>query len=303
MSPSASIKLFVTDIDNTLFDWVHYYVTSFMAMMQDVATSIGAPLPVVLQESRDVFAVHGSIEYPFVVQELPSVARHYGDDIEKMLAGVVRSAREVFLAAAKPCLTPYPGVVPTLMAIRALTPKVPIVALTDAPRYVAAWKLNKLGLLPYFDAIYGLPDPRIPVAQSSGQVKVAPEILAKHLQHNDFGFKGRFRSLPEEYEKPGTRGLKTVLMDYELDDDTEHRRSVLWVGDNRRKDVGLGARLGVRTAWASYGIPRAEDLSRLNVFSPPQNIHKNAAVPLEGEGPMPEPDRVLKEFADIMALF
>ena len=85
----------------------------------------------------------------------------------------------------------------------------------DAPRYVAMWKLNKLGLLAEFDAIYGLPDPKIPIDKATQQVKVQQEILLKHLSRQDFDFPGKIRTLPDEYEKPGTRGLRTVLMDFE----------------------------------------------------------------------------------------
>jgi phosphoglycolate phosphatase len=298
---TPELKLFVTDIDNTLFDWVRYYVASFSALLRKVESIIHVPYATLAAESKVVFEKQGSIEYPFLIQELPSVMAHYGEDIDTMLAEVVAPGRDAFLEAANDMLRPYAGVLETLAEVKRRRPTLAVVALTDAPRYVAMWKMNKLGLLSAFDAVYGLPDPRIPLCEQSGRVKVDPEILHKHLKHNDFGFRGKIRNLPDEYEKPGTRGLKTVLMDYELDDDPQHRRSVLWIGDNRRKDVGLGRRLGVRTAWASYGAPGAEDLRRLSEFSPEINIHKNAAVPIAGEGALPEPDLTLAEFADVLA--
>ena len=163
--------------------------------------------------------------------------------------------------------------------------------------------MNKLGLLAYFDAIYGLPDPRIPTSEEHGRIKVDPEILLKHLQQSKFGFNGKIRILPDEYEKPGTRGLKTVLMDYEMDEDPEHRKQVLWSGDNLKKDVGLGERLGIKTAWASYGanIP-PKMLAQLAEFSPPLNIHKNANLPSDAPD-TPKPNWVLKKFSVILTVF
>jgi phosphoglycolate phosphatase len=296
---SRPVALFVTDIDNTLFDWVRYYVNAFSALLSRVEATISVPYKTLAEEAKQVFTAHGSIEYPFVVQELPSVVEHYGDDIDGMLVKAVQPARDAFLAAAKPHFAPYAGVKETLQEIRARHPGVARVALTDAPRYVAMWKLNKLGLLDAFDAVYGLADPRIPTSVKHGRVKVDPEILLKHLQQSSFGFQGKIRILPDEYEKPGTKGLKTVLMDYELDENKAARRSVVWVGDNQRKDVGLGQRLGVTTVWASYGLPAKDLLVRLVEFSPPLNVHKNASLP-EGDPDTPVPDFTLKQFSDVL---
>jgi phosphoglycolate phosphatase len=293
-------KLFVTDIDNTLFDWVGYYVVAIRALLAEVEAITRVPIAQLYSEARDVFTAHASIEYPFVVQELPSVIQYYGDDIDGMLKQVVDPARAAFLAAGAPKLRPFADVVATLTELRRRCPRLPCIALTDAPRYVAMWKLNKLGLLPFFDAVYGLPDPRLPTHEKLARVKVDSEILLKHVSRHNFAFAGKVRILPDEYEKPGTRGLKTVLMDYELDEaPAEVRRTVVWVGDNRRKDVALGKRLGVFTAWAEYGIASAGDIKALAEFSPLTNIEKNAEIaPQDPNGP--RPDVTLTSFSEIL---
>ena len=294
-------KLIVTDIDNTVFDWVQYYVTAFNALLDTVATRIGSSRERLASEARDVFSEHGSIEYPFLAQELASVTKFYGGDIDRMLVEAVGPGREAFMMAAQSVLKPYNDVPHTLAAIKKRFPKLPIVALTDAPRYVAMWKLNKLGLLEHFDAVYGLPDPRVPTCEINRRVKVDPEILLKHLQQSNFGFKGKIRILPDDYEKPGVRGLKTVLMDYDLDEPQESRRDVLWIGDNLRKDVGLGNRLNVRSAWAEYGTRVSEsNLASLSLFSPPQNIQKNVYIKADDPS-APRPDVVFQSFADLLS--
>jgi FMN phosphatase YigB (HAD superfamily) len=293
-------NLIVTDIDNTVFDWVRYYVTSFNALLDTVADRVGSTRGVLAAEAREVFQRHGSIEYPFLAQELDSVNRFYGLDIDRMLSDAVYLGREAFMQASRDVLRPYDDVHDTLRAIKNHFPDLPIVALTDAPRYVAMWKLNKLGILSFFDAVYGLADPRVPTCEINRRVKVDPEILLKHLQQSNFGFKGKIRILPDEYEKPGVRGLKTVLMDFEMDEPAEVRSRVLWVGDNLRKDVGLGNRLGVMTAWAKYGTNiEASALESLGLFSPPQNIQKN--VFLRSDDPnAPKPSLVLERFSDLL---
>jgi len=304
--------LVVTDVDNTVFDWVRYYTTAMQALFDRVHGITGIPVATLASESRDVFTRHGSIEYPFLIQELPSIAAHFDDDIDRILCEVVEPGRAAFMQAAESTLLPYPDVPEALAAFRKkFGTRIPLVALTDAPRYVAMWKLSKLGLLKYFDAVYGLPDPRIPTCGKAGRVKVDPEILLKHLQQSSFGFSGKIRILPDEYEKPGTRGLKTVLMDYELDETPEIRHRVVWIGDNPRKDIALGRKLGVTTLWAKYGVVTDKRLFELlHAFSPIENIHKNAAVEAVASGGAGqsstaavqphEPDAALGSFAEFL---
>ncbi len=298
-SKKSPVKLLVMDIDNTVFDWVDYYVNAFGGLLSTVADTIKVPYATLAAQAKEVFAAHGSIEYPFAVQELPAVNEHYGDDIDRMLSECVDPSRVVFKALAVKHMVLYPGVAETLQQIRTAFRGMPIVALTDAPRYVAMWKLNKLGILPMFDAVYGLSDPRLPTSAKLGRVKVDARILLKHLQQNDFGFTGKIRILPDDYEKPGVRGLKTVLMDFDQDEPATKRQQVLWLGDNLRKDIGLGVRLGVKTAWAKYGanIPPPL-LQKLHEFSPPLNIHKNANLTAE-HPESPVADLVLESFSDI----
>ena len=302
MKQKSKFQLIVTDIDNTIFDWVSYYVNSFSALLDNVSKVIGVSYEQLAEESREVFTRHASIEYPFLIQELPSANKFYGDDIDRMLEEAVEPSRQLFKKVAETYLSPYAGVLQALKTIKERHPMLPIVALTDAPRYVAMWKLNKLGALHYFSAVYGLADPRLPTSPHLGRVKVNPKILLKHLQQHNFDFVGKIRILPDEYEKPGTRGLKTVLMDYELDEPAEKRQKVLWIGDNLRKDMGLGKKLGVRSVWAEYGASvNAGLLTRLKQFSPLDSVHKNASLPT-GHPDLPTPDGILKDFGDVVSL-
>lgn len=294
--------LMVTDIDNTVFDWVQYYVHSIWELFEFVSKTIHVPVDVLAEQAKDVFTRHGSIEYPFLIQELDAVNQFFGADIDAMLEKAVRIGRERFLQASTQYLKPYDGVIAAFAAIKSQYPDLPIVALTDAPRYVAMWKLNKLGLLSFFDAVYGLEDPRIPTCEINHRVKVDPDILLKHLRQSNFGFTGKIRILPDDYEKPGVRGLKTVLMDYELDETPQTRDRVLWIGDNLRKDVGLGNRLGVQTAWAEYGTRiDPANMKRLVAFSPTENVHKN--VYIKADSPeSPKPRHTLSAFSDVLRL-
>ncbi|MBQ46069.1 MAG: hypothetical protein CMP10_01005 [Zetaproteobacteria bacterium] len=288
----AAAKLLVLDIDNTIFDWVSYYVHCMDALFNDLSSKTGISRAVLESQAKEVFTRQTSIEYPFLIQELPSVQKFYEYDANRILEEGVESSRQAFNNEARKHFLPYDGVERTLVEIKNKS-DIQIVALTDAPCYVAMWKLKKMGLLDLFEAIYGLSDPVIPVY--SGQPMVAQDILIKHLSRKQFDFAGAVRVLPEEYEKPGTRGLRTILMDFGVDPSEVH-----WIGDNLRKDVLLGKLLGVSTGWAEYGAtvdPEIKD--RLLAFSPDINVHKNIAMAPADEA-TPKPDYTLQSFPDLL---
>ncbi len=301
-NPIGKIQLVALDIDNTLFDWVSYYAASFHTLLTEVGNIVGVSADQLAEEARQIFADEGSIEYPFVIQRMPTVRAHYGKNWRAMMDEAVKRGREAFTKKARETLVPYDGVLDTLMRLKNGRPELPLVALTDAPRYVAMWKLNKLGLLHFFDAVYGLADPALPVAPDQSMILVEEEILVKHHLKDNFGYKGKIRILPDEYEKPGVRGLKTVLMDYEEYKSIKDPTEVLWVGDNLAKDILLGRKLQVRTAWAEYGTRiNQEAKAHLLSFSPAINVQKNVALnPLDKDSP--RPDLVFSSFGDILGV-
>ena len=94
-------KLLVLDIDNTVFDWVTYYVHSMESLFSTVSDIVGTSSTQLANEAKQVFTEHGSIEYPFLIQELPSVIEFYSGRIEQMLKEAVEPGREAFNRAAQ----------------------------------------------------------------------------------------------------------------------------------------------------------------------------------------------------------
>jgi phosphoglycolate phosphatase len=88
-------KLLITDLDNTLYDWVSFYAQSFTAMLDELVVILGVPANVLIDdEFRQVHIKHGNSEYPFGALELKSVQQKYAgesrDDIINALDGAFR---------------------------------------------------------------------------------------------------------------------------------------------------------------------------------------------------------------------
>ena len=272
MSIGKENKLLVSDIDNTLFNWVQYYSKSFSAMLDKLSVLTEISAQELAQQCSCVFKKYGSIEYPFVLQELAVVQARYGGDFNQILKEIIEPCRKAFMDIAIHYLVPYEEVISCLNDLKKQDVK--IVALTDSPTYLALWKLNKLGILNFFDGVYGLENPKLPIYR--GKPWVSEKILLRYLDKNTFAYEGRVRELSEEYEKPTTKGLQTVLMDFDIDYRDLKEKSVVWLGDNLCKDIPMGNKLSIKTVWARYGIKFSQDdYQRINTLSEPERVAKN----------------------------
>lgn len=58
----VDIELSVTDLDNTLYDWVTFFASSFYAMVSRAAEILGTPVEMLLDECRRVHQCYGDSE-------------------------------------------------------------------------------------------------------------------------------------------------------------------------------------------------------------------------------------------------
>jgi phosphoglycolate phosphatase len=70
---SSRTRLILVDLDNTLYDWVAFFVPSMPAMLSELCDMLDARMEDLLSELRSVYERHGLVEYAFSIQALPSV--------------------------------------------------------------------------------------------------------------------------------------------------------------------------------------------------------------------------------------
>src|SRR4051812_14453191 len=168
------VRLVVTDMDNTLYSWVDYIVPAMEALVAAVCHATGFPRIKVVQSLKTVYSKYESNEYPFALQE-SSLFTEFPDfgSFDKL---VIEPARMAFSEARKKYMKPYKGVIETFEALKAR--KIPVVALTDAPRNPAEQRAKRMGFDAYLASIYTLPGFQLP-ASPQGETLVAPDILQK----------------------------------------------------------------------------------------------------------------------------
>jgi phosphoglycolate phosphatase-like HAD superfamily hydrolase len=235
-----AVTVLVTDMDNTLFDWLEMWLAAFGAMLDRLTADSGVDRARLEQEFYTLHQRHGTTEYAFAIQELPSLrARHPPEELPERYA----SAIEAYRAMRRRTLALYPGVLETLHAVRAAGTLV--VAYTESRAYYASYRVRTLGLDEALDYLYSPPDHALPEGVIPAQIRRYPpeHYRLHHAVH---------RHVREGVWKPDAAVLQGILREIGAEPG-----EAAYVGDSLIKDVTMARTAGVVDVFARYGDVRS----------------------------------------------
>ena len=128
--PHPHISVIITDLDNTIYDWLTAFVPAFYAMVREAAPVIGVEEEELLDDLQAVHRRHGNSEHPFALLETNSVEKKFGHLTKHDVAKILDPAFHAFNRIRKQNLKLYDGVYETFEWLSQI--KVPIIAYTDA---------------------------------------------------------------------------------------------------------------------------------------------------------------------------
>lgn len=228
---SERSHLLITDLDNTLYDWVSSFVPALLAMVDVGAQVLGVSAEQLLSELREVHQRHGNSEHPFALLETKSAEARFGKISPSDLPEGINEALHAFNKVRKSSLRLYDGVIETL---RALSERgIPVVAFTDARIPNSLFRLERLSIAPLIARLYA-PRPRYDLPP-----------LGQQVTSVDADF---VRVLPSEDRKPNPKTLLDICNDYNVSPS-----QAVYVGDSLTRDVYMARQAGVKSAWARYG--------------------------------------------------
>lgn len=237
-----SKQLLVCDLDNTLYDWVGYFVPSFYAMVDNVVRITGCDREKLLDDFRDVHQRHGDSEQPFALLETQLIKDLFkGQSLESMTR-VLDPAFHAFNSARKQNLKLHAHVREALELINASDIK--IVAHTESKLYGVVDRLNRLGLFPYFARVY--------CRERSQSSHPIPQMGMEWLERIPAG---KVVELSHHQTKPDPN----VLLEICAREGAE-RETVAYVGDSIARDILMAKRANVRSIWAAYGAQHDPEL-------------------------------------------
>lgn len=233
MGKKDKIKLVITDLDNTLYDWVSSFVPAFYAMVHIGSDLLGISEQELLDELQTVHQHHGNSEHPFALLETKTAREQYGDSQVEKAKSALDPAFYEFNRVRKQTLRVYDTVKETLAELDAMG--VDVVAHTDARIHNAMFRLIKLELVGGIKALY---------APSHTASDTPPENDAD--EYNEFP--GFVRVLPPHDRKPNPQVIEDICEEYSVAPE-----KALYVGDSLSRDVFMAKNAGAVSAWARYG--------------------------------------------------
>jgi phosphoglycolate phosphatase len=233
MSTDCRTDLVVTDVDNTIFDWVGIWAGAFDALIQSLSLQTRRSADEWLAAARAVHAWRGATECATLLEDL--AAHDWPDGPEP--SAVLPRAAAVYRRYWDVHLAPFQGVREVLTALA--QHGIAVVAYTESDAAVTAARLTRMGLAGVIRIVFGR------TAHPHGK---HPEwSLAPPASRSPINID----LVPQQDSKPNPLGLRQILGQCAV-----AAQHAAYVGDSLRTDVVMAQRLGVRAFWAWYGTNR-----------------------------------------------
>lgn len=225
------MKLLITDLDNTLYDWVTYYAKAFKAMVKELSVVLSINEEQLYDEFQMLHQDIGTTDFPHAIFDLPSVKRKFKYvEIDELL-NYLNLPLSKFASYRTRYLKLYPNVKDTLEFLRANG--VILIAHTEANPEQAYSRLKKLRIAKYFHHIYALQN-NDAFIKAGWLFSIPPANLISKV--------------PSSERKPNP----ALLWDICRKEGVEPEETC-YVGDSLVKDVGMAKKAGLTAIWAKYG--------------------------------------------------
>ncbi len=265
----------ILDLDNTLYSWVDAFLPSFRAMTHVLERNLSVSEDKVLDDFRDIYRLHGTVEYPRAVEELALWKDLDVTDAERIRISSL--AEKVFSINYKRHLRLFPHVLEVLEWAK--EEKIVVIGLSDALERWVLYRLRSLGIARYFHGLYTWhEDPwfvgRPPVKTS---IKARVQLSSSEL-------------------KPNKEVVERAVSDFSL-----NKHHTFMVGDSLAKDVVAAKSAGVKDVWARYGTrPSEGNVDTLRRITP--WTAKERLADRNAEASMSPPTYVIDDFGELIGL-
>jgi len=237
MSNKPVKSVLITDLDNTLFDWFDIWCATFIPMLDKVVELSGISREILIKEIRPVHREHGTAEYAFLLEELPSLQAKYGsrENIMEALNPAIHLARSNRINHMKLFL----GVYDTLAELRCR--RVRVIAYTESKEWYTKYRLQRLGLDFFIERVYSPKDHQEVPIDDASRTKL-------HFKNT------QFMHTPIDEFKPNPKLLLDIVNEIGV-----NKEDCVYIGDSEIKDIDMASDAGVTSIFAKYGVGHFEE--------------------------------------------
>lgn len=267
------IKLLVSDLDDTIYDWSGFFVPAFYAMADEIAAITGIDEDALLDEYRMTHQRLGSVEYPYATLQLPSIRKKYPKLSDDELKQVFRPAFHKFNSIRNSHLHLFRGAEATLNTL--YNNGITLIGYTESSQETGVYRMQKLGVEKYF----------------------------KHIYAFESGFQSSYAAnekvIPVHRRKPDVELLSGICKR-----EGYLPGEVVYVGDSLTKDVYMAKAAGVTAVWANYfreDNDYSEKLLKITSWLP-EDYEREKALARHLERNDIKPDYVIHSFCELAGI-
>jgi len=234
MSSTYIKNCVITDLDDTIWDWLDMWYNSFSPYYNEISQKFQIDENDLKEDFKKLHQKYHTCEVSFAFDELSTLS---DDDkkgvIEKPLVG--KSILHKYNSNKKANLKLYDGVLESLQKLK--KQGVLIIGFTESNAFFTKYRLKHLGLDGIFDCIYTPVDTGVPV--SVERVYADEHWEPKHTE---------IRYLSKTMRKPNSEILEIILRDFKIGKD-----NAIYIGDKIDRDIRMAIDVGITSVYAEYG--------------------------------------------------
>ncbi len=228
-------QLVICDLDNTLYDWVGYFVDAFYALVDEAVNLMDCDRERLLDDLREVHRKHHDSEHPFSLLEADIVRRLYAGKTRTEIASLLDPALHAFNSRRKASLALYPDVRETLNILEEAN--IRLVAHTESKLYSVVDRLTRLDLAKYFSRIY---------------CRERSNSIHPHAHRAEEFLSGFAMEKVVELRNHQRKPNREVLLEICAREGVAPANTA-YIGDSMARDVLMAKRADVTAIWAKYG--------------------------------------------------
>lgn len=260
----------ITDLDDTLYDWIGFFIPAFYAMVDELVVITGIDKNVLLSEFKERHQYYGSVEYPFVTLSLPSIKEKYSSLSDEELRIVLNEAFHRFNSVRKRNLQLYDGVEETLKELS--DNNVTIIGYTESSPENGFYRLKRLGVAEYFSRVYTsttkyeTPFPLDSKIKMVDTKKPDKKVLLEICQYEKCNPSEAIYigdSLTKDIFMANSAGVTSILMQHPKEPNDYYQKLVditSWTDEDFERELKLKEECKEKNIHADYVINQFKDL-------------------------------------------
>lgn len=228
------INFVITDLDDTIWNWLEMWYNSFNPYLQRVAKETNVDINTLKADFKKLHQKYGTTEMSFVYKELKSIDSCFyplfeATDLE------TKNILHEYNSNKKNNLKAYEGVIETLKYIKSKGTKV--VAFTESNVFFTKYRIKHLRLDGIIDCIY------------TPEGHNLPSSVNKHYEDDFWDPKiTLIKTLPPNTKKPNAEILEAILRDFKA-----NKEYTFYIGDKLDRDIYMAQQAQITSVHASYG--------------------------------------------------